>query len=274
MRFVENRYLRRMKFSLVTGGSSGIGLEYVRQLAACGHNVIIVSNRREDNESAACAVRREYGVAALPLYADLSDAGSADMIYDWCRAHDAEVDILISNAGILHFGKLANASPAAIDRITAIHCTTPVKLCRLFAADMCRRREGRILLMSSITAWTPYPTMSLYGSTKAFLRNFGQSLWYELRDCGVSVTTVFPGAVDTPLYNLDAKVRRRLRKIGVMMSAEDLARRGLRAMFEGRRRCIPGMVTRTALFICRILPAHALIPLLRVPAVARLLDRL
>lgn len=263
-----------MKFSLVTGGSSGIGLEYVRQLAALGRNVIIVSNRREDNESVAEAVRSRYGVAALPLYADLSDASSADMIYDWCREHDAEVDILVSNAGILHFGKLANASPATIDRIAAIHCTTPVKLCRLFAADMCRRREGRILLMSSMTAWTPYPTMSLYGSTKAFLRNFGQSLWYELRDCGVSVTTVFPGAVDTPLYDLDAKMRRRLRGAGVMMSAEDLARKGLRAMFKGRRTCTPGFVTKVEVLLCRLMPAHALIPLLKIPAVARLIDRL
>lgn len=263
-----------MKFSLVTGASSGIGLEYARQLAAHGHNVIIVSNRRGDNESAAESVSREYGVAVLPLYADLSDPDSANMIYDWCRDHDAEVDILVSNAGILHFGKLANASPATIDRIVAIHCTTPVKLCRLFGADMCRRREGRILLMSSMTAWTPYPTMSLYGSTKAFLRNFGQSLWYELRDCGVSVTTVFPGAVDTPLYDLDVKMRCRLRRLGVMMSAEDLACKGLRAMFKGRRICIPGVVTKIEVLLCRIMPAHALIPLLRVPAVARLIDRL
>ncbi len=263
-----------MKFSLVTGASSGIGLEYARQLAARGHNVIIVSNRREDNESAAESIRCEYGVVALPLYADLSDAASADTIYDWCRTHDAEVDILVSNAGILHCGKLANASPATIDRIVAIHCTTPVKLCRLFAADMRSRREGRILLMSSMTAWTPYPTMSLYGSTKAFLRNFGQSLWYELRDYGVSVTTVFPGAVDTPLYNLDAKMRRRLRRSGVMMSAEDLARKGLRAMFRGRRTCIPGFVTKIEVLLCRIMPAHALLPLLKVPAIARLLDRL
>lgn len=263
-----------MKFSLVTGASSGIGLEYARQLASRGHNVIIVSNRRDDNESAAVAVRDEYGVVALPLYADLSEAGSADMIYGWCLEHDVEVDILVSNAGILHFGRLAGASPAVIDRIVAIHCTTPVKLCRLFAADMRRRREGRILLMSSMTAWTPYPTMSLYGSTKAFLRNFGQSLWYELRDYGVSVTTVFPGAVDTSLYNLDAGTRRRLCRLGLMMSAEKVAHKGLRAMFGGRRCCIPGIVTKIEVFMCRLMPAHALLPILKIPAVARLIDRL
>lgn len=189
-----------MKYALVTGATSGIGAEYAHQLAEAGHNIIVVSNRDGENGIMAERLRRECGVQAEPLYADLAQADAAEKIYAWCRARQAEVDILVSNAGILHFGLLTRTDTAAIDRIVTLHCTTPAKLCRLFAADMCRRGEGRILLMSSITAWTPYPTMSLYGSTKAFLRNFGAALHLETCRSGVSVTTVFPGGSrHTPL---------------------------------------------------------------------------
>ena len=204
-----------MKYALVTGATSGIGAEYAHQLAEAGHNIIVVSNRDGENGIMAERLRRECGVQAEPLYADLAQADAAEKIYAWCRARQAEVDILVSNAGILHFGLLTRTDTAAIDRIVTLHCTTPAKLCRLFAADMCRRGEGRILLMSSITAWTPYPTMSLYGSTKAFLRNFGAALHLETRRSGVSVTTVFPGAVDTPLYDLTPQRRRLLRRLGL-----------------------------------------------------------
>ena len=263
-----------MKFALITGSSSGIGLEYARLLAASGHNLVIVSNRAEENEAVAAAIRHDYGVEALALYADLAQGDAAERIYAQCRERGIEVDILISNAGILHFGKLVHTAPEAIGRIVAIHCTAPMKLCRLFGADMCRRGAGHILIMSSMTVWTPYPTMSLYGSTKALLCNFGQSLWYEMRERGVSVTTVFPGAVDTPLYNLSDKMRRRLRLVGVMMSAEEVARCGLRAMWRGRRRCIPGVLTKAEVALCRLLPARALLPFLRIPPIRRLLERL
>lgn len=261
-----------MKFALITGASSGIGAEYARQLAAKGHNVIIVSNQAEANAAIADELSSQYGVTATPLYADLSKGDAAESIYEACQEMDAEVDILVSNAGVLHFGQFVNVSEQYIDFITALHCTTPMKLCRLFARDMCARRHGHILIMCSMTAWTPYPTMSLYGSTKASLKSFAQSLWYELRSYGVKVTTVFPGAVDTPLYNLPDSRRRLFRSLGVMMSARDLARNGLKAMKRGRRTCIPGLFTKIAVLGCKILPAHAILLVMRIPAIKRILE--
>lgn len=263
-----------MKFALITGGSSGIGAEYARNLAARGHNIIIVSNQAEAGKNLADRLAEQYGVVARALYADLAQPDSAQMLYDQCREWGAEVDVLISNAGVLHFGRALKAEPQYIDFITALHVTTPMKLCRLFGADMCSRGCGRILIMSSITAWTPYPTMSLYGSTKVALKSFGQSLWYELRGMGVSVTTVFPGAVDTPLYNLAEERRRLLRSLGLMMPPEEVVRKALRAMFRGRRRCVPGLFAKIAVCGCKILPARALLLVMRIPAVKRILESL
>ena len=139
---------------------------------------------------------------------------------------------------------------------------------------MCSRGEGHILIMSSMAAWIPFPTISYYASTKVYLKSFAQSLWYEFRPCGVTVTTVYPGAVDTPLYSLDMKHRKWLRAIGFMMRPERMAKAGIRALERGRRTAIPGMFTRIVVAVCSILPAHALLPILKIPVIKRILAKL
>lgn len=263
----------RNDYALITGASSGIGLEYARQLARVGYNIILVSNRAEENRLAAERIASEYGVRALPLYADLTTQGAARELYERVGAMGVEVSVLINNAGMLLFSTLRRTSPEAMERIIALHCTTPTLLCRLFAEDMARRGRGHILLMSSITAWTPFPTISHYAATKAYLRSFAQSLWYEMRGHGVSVTAVFPSAVDTPFYSLEDGQRRTLRRWGVMLSAESVARKALRAMFAGKRHCLPGIMTKIEAAICYLLPAWALLPILKIPAVKRILEK-
>lgn len=262
------------RFALVTGGSSGIGEQYVRQLAEQGHNVVVVSNRDDENRRVAEAVRAEFGVEAVPLCIDLREPTAAEQIYDFCAERAYEVDTLISNAGMLIFNQLERTEPSRLEAIIALHCTTPTKLCRLFVGDMRARGRGHILLMSSVTAWTPFPTISHYAATKSYIRSFGQSLWYEMRGSGVTVTTVFPSAVDTPFYTLGERARRWLRRFGVMLSAESVARRALRAMHRGRRRSLPGVMTKIEAAICAILPAWVLLPILRIPAIKRLLEQI
>ena len=262
-----------MKFTLITGASSGIGAQYARLSGQAGQNLILVSNQPEQLKVLSTQISEQCGVVVHYIDIDLSAADAAQRIYDTTKQWGS-VDTLISNAGVLHFGKFGKTTDNYIDFITALHVTTPMKLCRLFSADMVERGEGKILIMSSMTAWTPYPTMSLYGSTKVALKSFAQSLWYELKGSGVSVTTLFPGAVDTPLYNLSPSARKVLRAVGVMSSAESIARKGLRAMKRRRRTLIPGLFTKVAVAACRILPAATILLVMKIPAVRRLLDRL
>ena len=139
---------------------------------------------------------------------------------------------------------------------------------------MRERGGGHIVLMSSVTAWTPFPTISHYAATKSYLRSFGQSLWYEMRGSGVTVTTVFPSAVDTPLYSLGDGARRWLRRLGIMQTADEVARRALRAARRGRRRCFPSLLTKIEVAICYLLPSWVLLPIMRIPAVRRILERI
>ena len=262
------------EYALVTGASSGIGLEYARQLAAQGWNVIIVSNKDEENRKAAEELKSTYGVQALPVFLDLTDDGAADFLFDYVRQNGLEVEILINNAGMLLFNQLDRTNPARLDTIVKLHCLTPTKLCRLFAPVMKEKGHGYILIMSSITAWTPFPTISHYAATKAYLKSFGQSLWYEMKDFGVGVTTVFPSAVDTPLYDLDPKFRKKLRAFGVMQSAESLARRGLKSMFGRKRKCVPGLLTKLEAVGCWILPSWICSLVFKLPVIKKILSRI
>jgi len=209
------------------------------------------------------------GFALILVSVGLIGCGSS-VFHAETSARGIEIGVLVCNAGVLLFGPLAAAPPERIGRIVTLHCTTPALLCRLYGEEMRRRGEGYILVMSSATAWMPYPTIAAYAATKSFLRTFARSLNFEFRKYGVRVTGVFPGAVDTPLYDLDAACRRRLLRWGVMSAPQEVAQHGLRALFRGRSSCIPGVFTKICVCVCRLVPAWLMRCVLRIPAVARL----
>ena len=262
-----------MNYALITGASSGIGRCYAHELAKRGYNIIAVSNQQHELSATVDELISVYGISAHAIFADLATPDAATNIYNKCIAEGWRVDVLVCNAGMLLFSTLVNTSPERLQTIIALHCTTNTLLCRHFGQSMKERGMGRILIMSSSTAWLPYPTISHYAATKAYLKSFASSLWYELHRYGVSVTAVFPGAVDTPFYKLSDKKRSLFRNLGIMMPAERIARRGVRAMLHGRRRLTPGLFTKIVVGICAIIPAPLLDLALRIGPIRRLLER-
>lgn len=262
-----------MSYALITGASSGIGRCYATLLAERGYSIIAVSNQDAELENVARELRERYNVAVHTLCIDLAERSAAKTIFDHTESNGWQVDILICNAGMLLFSTLVNTAPERLATIVDLHCTTTTLLCRYYGEKMKERRKGRILIMSSSTAWLPYPTISHYGATKAYLKSLASALWYELHRYGVSVTAVYPGAVDTPFYKLSDKMRRRFVKLGIMMRPETIAKRGIRAMMRGRRRLVPGLFTKLIVAICAILPARVLDLFLRLGPIKRLLER-
>ena len=263
-----------MSYALITGASSGIGRHYATELASRGYDIIAVSNQPEALATLAEEISSTHSRKVVTMNYDLADESAAQHIFESCITEGYEVEILVCNAGMLLFSTLTATPPAPLRTIIALHCTTTTLLCRLFGEQMKVRRHGRILVMSSATAWLPYPTIAHYGATKAYLKNFASSLWYELRPYNVSVTAVYPGAVDTPLYKLDNKARRRLRMFGIMTPPEKIARQAIKAMMRGRRRLVPGIFTKLVVAVCSLLPARLLYPILRIGPIRRLLERI
>ena len=217
-----------MKYAVITGASSGMGLEFARQLAERGYGIVMISDRPDENRRAAESLRERSHADVRVIDLDLTLPEAAETIYREVSDWGLEVEILVSNAGMLLFSTLERTPLDRLDRIVALHCATPIKLIRLFGQDMLRRRQGYILITASSTAWMPYPTISHYAATKAFLKSFSQSVWYEFRRYGVGVTALFPGAVDTPLYRLDGRKRKWLLRLGMMQTPRQTVEAALR----------------------------------------------
>ena len=241
-----------MKTALVTGASSGIGLEFSRQLAKMGYALAMVSNREQELAEAAEGLRAEFGVPVETLCIDLTKQGAAEEVLAWCP----EPEVLVNNAGMFFMEYLKPESLGKVRTMMKLHMDVVTELCILAGARMKEKGSGHILNMSSMTARIPAPGIAIYSSTKAYLKTFGKSLSYELRPFGVSVTTVCPAAVDTGLYPLGDRLRRFLCRIGIIRTPEWLVRRSLKAMFRGRRTFSPGLTNALLPPLIAILPAR------------------
>lgn len=220
-------------YALVTGASSGIGYEFARQLAQKGYPLIIVSNV---DEIMACAAKlsEQYGVTVHGLVRNLGTPDAARELYDYCHQQGWDVEVLVNNAGVYHDKDILDDSEAFTQLIIHLHMTTPAMLCYLFGQDMRTRRKGYILNVCSVTSKMAAQRLGTYGGTKAFLAHYTRALHIELRKYGVHVTDISPGAVDTGLYSIKPWMTKLGKCLGIIVSPETLARRGLRALFHGR----------------------------------------
>lgn len=241
-------------YALITGGSSGIGYHFARELAKKNYHVIIVSNDDVKNQAVCLTLANEFHIIAIPFFIDLTVPDSAETIFNYCIAEKLDVEILISNAGIFFFKEIADTSPELMNKVLTLHVITPTLLCTYFSNYMRQKQSGHILITSSITAWMSYPGIALYASTKRYLKNFGRSLRYEMKDYHVNVSVVCPSAIDTNLYNLSKKQRRLACRSGIMISPEHLAKKAINAMFKHQFLLIPGLLAKISVFVVLIIP--------------------
>lgn len=236
-----------------------MGLEFARQLAARGYDLLLVSNQEQ---ALADAARELAGpVSVRTRFQDLARPEAADELFAWCRAEDLIPDVLVNNAGMFFFKELQAEDLGRVQAMIDLHVTTITRICLLFGQAMKSRGSGYILIMSSMAARIPAPGITVYSATKAYLRSFGRSLSYEMRPYGVGVTTVCPAAIATPLYRLDERKMRLGIRLGVIRTPKWLVRRALHALFRKRRVISPA-------FMNIYLPA--LVALLPGPFEARL----
>lgn len=241
--------------ALITGGGSGIGLEYARQLAGRGCDLALVSNREDELKAAKEELSRTYGIHVATLTIDLAQHGAAKAVLEWCDAEGIEPEVLVNNAGMFFMEYLSRGNLDKASAMMVLHMETTTQLCVLFGSRMKDAGRGHILNMGSVTAWIPAPGIAVYSASKAYMVSFGKGLSYELKPFGVSVTTVCPAAIDTGLYMLSDKQRKTLRRLGIMKSPEWLVKRALRGMFRGRRVMRPGPLNRLLPVIISSLPA-------------------
>ena len=229
-------------WALVTGGSSGMGLEYACQLAEIGCNLLLVSNQEEELKKATEELKRDKAIQVVPHFQDLATEKAAEELLAFCQSENIQIDILINNAGMFFFQELSTENEAKALTMLRLHVYTPTRLCVLFGEEMKKRGYGYIINMSSMAANLPCPGITIYSATKAYLKSFSKSLYFEMRPYGVGVTTVCPAAIATPLYKLKPRLLKLGVKIGLIGTPQWLVRKALKGMMKKKRVVKPGFM--------------------------------
>ncbi len=186
------------RVAAVTGGASGIGLGVAHQLAADGHRVAVLDRNVEAATAAATELQAE-GATALAVAVDVADRGSVDAAYEQVRAELGPVEILVTSAGIEAFTPLLEITPEAWERLVAVNLTGTFTSIQLAVPDMLAAGWGRIVTIASSSAQSGAPKMAHYSASKGGVISLTRSLAVELARKGITVNSVSPSLVDTPM---------------------------------------------------------------------------
>ncbi|MDX2362821.1 MAG: SDR family NAD(P)-dependent oxidoreductase [Crocinitomicaceae bacterium] len=230
-------------YALITGASSGIGLEIAKILGKKGYNLFLVSNQGNRLNELSEELSTE-NTAVKTMDIDLSSDTAAQEVYSFCKENNLEIEVLVNNAGFFFFDQVAEADPILASKMVHLHVLTTSLLCTLFGKEMKSRKKGYILNTSSISAYKDFPGIAYYGSSKSYIKSFTRSLRTELKRYGINVTCLLPGATATDLYDPNIVNVPRAKKFGIMLSAEFVARKGVRALFRNHSKVVPGLVTK------------------------------
>lgn len=245
--------MAKQEYALVTGASSGIGKAFATDLAKRGYNLIIVARRQDLLLTLANELKQAYGVEVLTLTIDLSLATAAQSVVDFAAAQKVDVEVLVNNAGIGIHGKMLQQDLKGITKMLQLNMVTLTQLTYLFGKQMAQKNKGYILQVSSVGAFQPSPNYAAYAATKAYVMLLGEALDEELRNTGVHVTTLYPGATVSEFFDvanqqLNPFLKRRL------IAAETVAAKGLDGLFAGKRSVLYGIVNNIMVASVKFLP--------------------
>ncbi len=222
-------------FAVVTGASSGIGLELALLLAGDGYDLLLCAE--DDALEFAAARCRAAGVEVSRFQTDLASRDGVESLYEAVIATGRPVDLAALNAGVGQGGAFVDTDVDALLQVVQLNATSTMHLTRLLLADMVARDAGRLLLTSSIAATVPGAFQAVYNASKSFVQSFAEALQEELRDSPVTLTLLMPGPTETNFFHraeMDDTVMGR----GPKDEAADVARQGYEALLAGKDRVV------------------------------------
>jgi len=242
--------------ALVTGASSGLGVDFSRELASRGAAVVLVARRADKLESLRGELASRHGVRVEVVPMDLAPADAPQRLHDDIRQRGLAVDILVNNAGFGLYGKFLDVPWERERSMIELDILTLTGMTRLFTPDMVSRGFGRVLQVSSIGAFQPSPTYAAYSAAKSYVLSFGEALAYELRGTGVSCTVICPGVTATEFLAVAGQGATAFQR-STMMKSADVARIGVEAMLAGKSSVVPGAVNALLAWSTRLISRRA-----------------
>ena len=243
--------------ALITGASSGIGLELARQFAGGGYRLVLVARVQSELETVATEMRQNFGVAAEVIARDLSRPEAAGEIFEALEHDGKQIDILVNNAGLGQKGKFWETPLERDIEMIRVNIETLTRLTKLFLPPMVQRNHGKILNVSSVAGFEPCPLLAVYHATKAYVLSFSEAIATELEETNVTVTALCPGVTDTDFYPKADMIATRAFQKTKVMTPREVAREGYEALMRGDLVFVPGMLNKTLAFSRRLLTEHA-----------------
>jgi uncharacterized protein len=241
------------KTALVTGASSGLGVEFARQLAARGCHIILVARREEALAKLKLELEGQHGARVYPMPMDLTAPDAPQRLYDQVQAAGLTVDILVNNAGLGLFGSFTEIPWEREKMMLELDILTVVCLTKLFTPQMVSRKFGFVLNIASTGAFQPTPTYASYAAAKSFVLSYSQAVNFELRKTGVKCTALCPGITRTEFYQVSGQRLTAFERLTIMKSA-DAARIGISAMLQGRSSVVAGWLNAFLTCAMNLLP--------------------
>ena len=239
--------------TLITGASSGIGLELAKIFAREGHDLVLVARRRDRLETLMESILSEHDIQVTLIVEDLSQDGAPQRVVDVLCGRS--IDVLVNNAGSGDYGFFVETDVEKTSQMIHLNVLSLTTLTRLLLPSMVARQSGKILNVASVAAFMPGPTSSVYFASKAFVLSFSEALSNELETSGVSVTVLCPGATSTEFDTAAGSdwgeaYRKKI------PTAQAVAQFGYKALMAEKRLAIYGWTNRLIVILLRFIPRH------------------
>lgn len=241
------------KYALITGGTSGIGLELAKLFANDKYNLVIVA-RDQQELSGTSEMLKSNGIEVITISKDLFERSAAFELYEELKAKGIKIDVLVNDAGQGVYGEFVDTDLERELNIIQLNIGSVVVLTKLFVKDMVSRGEGKILNVASIAGKVPGPYQAVYHGTKAFVHSFSEAIRSELKDSGVTITSLLPGPTDTDFFQKADMEDSKVVQDGELADPAGVAKDGYEAMLEGKDMVISGFKNKMQIAMSNITP--------------------
>ncbi len=241
-------------WALITGASSGFGVDYAHILAQKGHSIVLTARRMERLESLKTEIEQKYSVKVHCIAIDLSTEDGPIDLYNKTTALNIQIKILINNAGFGSFGKFDEQEMKESTDMIQLNITALTQLCHLYTKDMKSLGEGYILLVASLVGYMPTPLYSVYAATKAYVISFGEALAAEYSPLNIQVSTLSPSMTKTEFMDVSGQSLSTFERM-MMMNSYPVAKRAINSLFAKRTSSLPNISSYIIKILLNFIPS-------------------
>lgn len=247
----------QQKTVLLTGATSGIGLELAKLFAHDGYSMFIVARSEPALNDTASLLKTLGAPWVTPIALDLFEPSSAKELYDQVTATGIQIDVLVNDAGQGAYGQFVENNLEDELKIIQLNVSSLVAITKFFVRDMVARKSGKILNVASIAGKAPGPWQAVYHGTKAFVHSFNEAVNHELKDTGVTLTSLLPGATATDFFNKAGMESAKIVVEGKLADAADVAKDGYEALMAGKDMVVSGFMNKLNVAMGNVTPDSA-----------------